>query len=152
MKQYITCFVLAIITVFIEEYTQSRILEIYILKNGITLLLALLAINVTSCVYTISRLLQLEDQYKSPGHFKKSKIEALLGFKEQFIFIIVSFSSILICPLIIKFIHTYKYFEFLSYYVELIPILTLMMAVYFSIYATYDYAKSIVQASMTPND
>lgn len=152
MKQYITCSVLAIITVFIEEYTQSHILEEYILQNGITLLLALLAINVTSCVYTISRLLQLEDQYKSPGHFKKSKIEALFGFKEQFISIIISFSSILICPLIIKFTNTFECLNFLSYYIALIPILILLMAVYFSIYATYDYAKSIIQASMTPND
>ncbi|MFR1446506.1 MAG: hypothetical protein ACLTL9_05985 [Akkermansia muciniphila] len=152
MKQYITCFTLAIITIFIEEYTQSRILKNYILENGITLLLALLAINVTSCVYTISRLLQLEDQYKSPGHFKKSKKEALFGFKEQFLFIIISLLSIIICPLITKLINTYKYFEFLSYYIGLIPILVLLTAVYFSIYATYDYAKSIIQASMDPND
>ena len=84
MKQYITCFTLAIITIFIEEYTQSRILKNYILENGITLLLALLAINVTSCVYTISRLLQLEDQYKSPGHFKKSKKKHYSDLKNNF--------------------------------------------------------------------
>ena len=134
LKSIFFSILISFILVIFQKLIDSNYIIDFLSKNLITILIALLAINLTTLSIVLTKIRELIELHGNKANFNNTKNEMLLSIKEQLILII--FSLIILSILKSKWI-------LLNYsYIDLIDILTISCLIY-SLLILYDTAKSI---------
>ncbi len=142
--QFPICLIIAAVSVVIEKLFGVLAIQQYMTENGLTVILALFAINMTAISFVITRFLTLESEYDKPYHFDESKKEAKQNLKEQFWMIILAYLSMFISPAL-----TYFGVPSESFWHASADVL-IRATVFMTLYATWDCAKSMINCSLNP--
>lgn len=133
----------------LEWLTGATLANAFIRDNGLMLIAALIAINVATLAALISIMQNLEQQYNRPYYFDKSKKAALAGIREMLILGIILFTLAAIVPADYWNLN----FDEKRTWEGVVIILTAVisrMCVFQSVYATYDFSKSIINLTTLP--
>jgi len=121
------------IFIFLQSLLESEFINVFLRDNIITLLVALLAINLTTIGIVLSKIRDILDLNKS-SEFTNTRREMLLSVKEQIGLIIVA--SLL---LIVRYSNAYESWEFDNIFIDTALLTTFVYA----IIILYDTAKSV---------
>ena len=126
---------IAYVLIVLQNYFQSKYIIDFLDKNIITIIIALLAINLTTLSIVLSKIRELIDQHNiNISVFKNTQDEILLSIKEQIILIFISFITLTII--------TSEWLKLHTDYSDVFNTLLISCFVY-TILILYDTAKSI---------
>lgn len=135
LKYTLLSLTIGYVTISIENKIESNFFEVFLGGNLISLLVALLAINITTLGIILTKIRDILDKNNLDGsYFKKTKQQMLIFIKEQLSLIL--FSAIL---LIVKKSILIKDFTIIE---QIINIFLTACFIY-AIFILYDAAKSI---------
>ena len=150
--QWTVTTVIASIVLAIEWCTGATLADKFIEQNGLLLISALLAINVASLAALISIMQNLEQQYNRPFYFDKSKKAALFGVKELLVLVSLFFLLMAAVPECYWDLYNNKGFSKCEVILSIVVAVFSRTFVFQSLYATYDFSKSIINITTCPED
>lgn len=139
--QYIVSTCIALISVVVERSVGSTAVDHFILEQGLIIIAALIAVSVTSVIFTISCLEKIEQKLEKPNFFDASRKEALSCIREQGTMSIFLYAALAASP------DYWWNSPGLPWYTAIPGIIT-RACIFQVIYASYDFVRASITASM----
>lgn len=162
--------IFAALSIFAETVVHSSTINSFIKEQGLTLISALFALNLTSIVYILTRFKEMEKEYGIANFFKKSKKSIKENVNELSVALIVFYLVLALTPDFMwetpnPVLHKLKYEtvcqeiprlvsrfftpDFWKCY-PLILAVAARMCIFHSLVVTYDFLGAIITSSGDP--
>ncbi len=143
--QFCICLIFGFISIIIERHFGSNTVSVFLNSNGILVLFAIFAINITSAAQLLNRFKELEERYNRPNALDKQRKTLKESFLETLLLICIFYCAMAVIPK-----HGWDLIKNHDCFYLVLGIIA-RACLYQTLYVTWDLIRSSISIDMKQN-
>ncbi len=140
--QFCICLILGFISIIVERHCGSNTVSVFLNSNGILVLFAIFAINITSAAQLLNRFKELEERHNRPNALDKQRKTLKETFLESLLLICIFYCVMVAIPQ-----HGWDIIKNHYYFYLALGIIA-RACLYQTLYVTWDLIRSSISVDM----